>query len=157
IARSAHLAAQRHVQGAAGRTHRGGNPREAAVNRKQQLAMAGTPKDAQSAMVFRRGPAGNHVERRTRDKWERQADDAARRILRGERNVSRMLTPAPAASFTMPLSRGEPLPATLRTEFEESFGADLSAVRIHRDQPAAAAARLRHAAAFTSGCDLFFN
>jgi len=108
-------------------------------------------------MAFRRGPAGNHVEPRRRDKWERQADDAAHRILRGERSVARMLTPAAAASLTVPLSQGAPLPSRLRIEMEESFGADLSDIRIHRDQHAAAAARLQHAAAFTSGSNLFFG
>jgi hypothetical protein len=118
--------------------------------------MAGTRKDAQGAMAFRRGPAGNHVEPRTRDKWEHQADEAARRIMRGERNVARMLTQAPAASLTLPLSSGEPLPHALRAALEESFGADLSAVRIHRDTAAAAAARNECAHAFTSGRNIYF-
>lgn len=127
------------------------------MSKKQQFAMTGARGEARGAMAFRRGPAGNHVEPRTRDKWERQADEAARRILRGERNVARMLTPAPAASLTLPLSSGAPLPRTLRAELEESFGADLSAVRIHRDAAAAAASRNENAFAFASGRDIYFD
>src|SRR5215831_16189855 len=113
--------------------------------------MAGTRKGSHGAMAFRRGAAVDHVVSRTGNKWERQADEAARRILHGERNVARMLTPTPAAYVTVPLSPGDPLPAVLRTELEQGFGADLSAVRIHRDQHAAAAARSEHAHAFASG------
>lgn len=127
------------------------------MSKKQQFATAGARNGAQGAMAFRRSPAGNHVEPRRRDKWERQADEAAHRILRGERSAARMLTPAAAASLTVPLSQGVPLPSMLRIEMEESFGADLSDIRIHRDQHAAAAARLQHAAAFTSGSNLFFG
>jgi len=127
------------------------------VNRKQQLAMAGTRKGSHGAMAFRRGAAVDHVVSRTGNKWERQADEAARRILHGERNVARMLTPTPAAYVTVPLSPGDPLPAVLRTELEQGFGADLSAVRIHRDQHAAAAARSEHAHAFASGPDIYFS
>jgi hypothetical protein len=92
-----------------------------------------------------------------RDKWEQQADEAARRVLRGDRGVARMLTPAPAAAYKAPLSRAETLPAHTRQALEQSFGADLTTVRIHRDAVASAVTQQHHAAAFTSGSELFFK
>jgi hypothetical protein len=127
------------------------------MSKKQQFATAVARNGAQGAMAFGRTSTGNHVKPRRRDKWERQADETAHRILRGERNVARMLTPVAAASLTVPLSQGVPLPSTLRIEMEESFGADLADIRIHRDQHGAEAARLHHADAFTSGSNLFFG
>ncbi len=156
-ARHAAFDSSRRFKGPARDTHRGRNSKEVAMNKKQQFAVAGDRNGDRGAMAFRRGPAGNHVEPRARDKWERQAEEAAHRILRGERNVARMLTPAPAASLTVPLSRGEPLPVILREQLEEGFGADLSAVRIHRDTAAAAATRNEHAFAFASGRDIYFE
>ena len=89
--------------------------------------------------------------------WEQQADQAAERVLRGERGIGWLLRPAPAAGFKLAASRGEPLPSDLLEEFEEGFGADLSAVRIHRDAAAAASANSEHAKAFTSGRDIFLS
>lgn len=120
------------------------------MNRKPLLAPRPT-------MAFRRGPAGDHVQPRTRDKWERQADEAAHRILRGERNVARILTAAPAASYRVAASIGEPLPISMRQELEAGFGADLTAIRIHRDAAAASAARDEQARAFASGRDIYFD
>ena len=51
---------------------------------------------------------------------------------------------------------GEPLPQTLRTLFEQQWGVDLSALRLHTDHEAAALARQLHARAFTAGRDIFF-
>src|SRR5437867_12604474 len=98
--------------------------------------------------------AGNR-HRQKSDHFERQADEAAYRFLRGDHNLAATLTPTTAASFLTPSSPGEQLPMMLRVELEESFGADLSAVRIHRDPYAAEEVRLQHATAFTSGRDVF--
>jgi Novel toxin 14/Domain of unknown function (DUF4157) len=103
-----------------------------------------------------RSGAGNHHRQRN-NRFESQADEASRRFLLGEGNIARIITPAPASSFAAPTSQGEQLPTMLRLELEESFGADLSAVRVHRDPFAAFAVRLQHAAAFTSGRDIFFG
>ena len=102
-------------------------------------------------------PGAGNRHRAESDRFERQANEAARRFLLGERGIASRLTSAPPASFNLPLSPGEPLPNMLRLELEESFGADLSAIRIHRDAFAAAVASEHHAVAFTSGRDLFFG
>jgi hypothetical protein len=52
---------------------------------------------------------------------------------------------------------GRPLPASLRQEFETSFGADFGAVRIHTGDQAVQLSRDLHAQAFTHGSDLFFG
>lgn len=88
---------------------------------------------------------------------ERQAEEATQLALHGVVDASRVLTPAPAAAFRTPESRGEPLPASVRREAEVAFGADLQAVRIHRDAPAWTAARELGAAAFTAGTHIYFD
>jgi len=87
---------------------------------------------------------------------EVQASHAADRAMRGQRNLANTLTPAPAASVSIP-SHGMPLPATQRAWLEPAFGADLSAVRLHNDTVSAAAARAEHAHAFTAGRDIYFG
>lgn len=91
-----------------------------------------------------------------RDKYEYQADEAARRILRGEKGVARILTPTPAASYKISASTGQPLPHDVRSELEEGFGADFSAVRIHNDSYVDSAVRNEGARAFASGTDIYF-
>jgi len=123
---------------------------------KKQYAIAAKRPAASGAPAGH--PGAREARRRslTRDKWERQAVEAAQRVSHGARNVARMLTPAPAASFRAPSSRGEPLPIDVRSQLEEGFGADLSTVRIHRDAHANRLVHNEHAAAFTSGRDLYF-
>jgi len=87
---------------------------------------------------------------------EAQASRAANGAIRGQRNLANTLTPAPAASVSIP-SRGMPLPATQRAWLEPAFGADLGAVRLHDDTASAAAARAEHAHAFTAGRDIYFG
>ncbi|HEY6805623.1 MAG TPA: DUF4157 domain-containing protein [Pyrinomonadaceae bacterium] len=99
--------------------------------------------------------AGNH--HRQRDSFERQADDIATRVVRGESGVSRLIDPTAAANYWLPSSMGSPLPAGLRTDLELSFGADFSAVRIHTDSFAADSVADVRARAFASGRDIFFN
>ena len=91
------------------------------------------------------------------DKWERQADEAATRVMRGEEWVARSLTPVAAATKTIASSRGVSLPDNIRTELEQGFGADLSAVRIHTDRPANAEATQANSKAFAAGADIFFG
>ena len=90
------------------------------------------------------------------DKWERQAQQAADRIMRGEKGVARLLTPASAARKKVPSSRGEHLPDALRAELEQGFDADLAVVRIHRDAGAHAEVVAENAKAFTSGSHIYF-
>ena len=52
---------------------------------------------------------------------------------------------------------GQALPASLRNRFEDSLGADLSAVRVHTGLASARAAQAAHAQAFTLGQDIHFS
>ncbi len=54
-------------------------------------------------------------------------------------------------------SGGQPLSAGARDFFESRFGADLSAIRVHANSRAAAAARSAGASAFTVGGDVMFG
>ena len=90
------------------------------------------------------------------DHFERHAEEAADLIARGEVSVGRLLTRRSAGAYPLPTSVGEPLPIHVREHFEDAFGADLGAVRVHHDPPAAAAAQSERAIAFTAGRDIFF-
>jgi hypothetical protein len=61
------------------------------------------------------------------------------------------------ADYWNPASVGTPLRADIRLEMESAFGADFSAVRIHTDSAAAAAAQAEGALAFTTGRDVYFD
>lgn len=87
---------------------------------------------------------------------ERQAEEATQQALRGNVNVSRVLTPAPAGKVELPASTGRTLPTGVRRQAERAFGADFSAVRIHTDAAAAAAAAREDARAFTAGRCIYF-
>jgi hypothetical protein len=91
------------------------------------------------------------------DNFEKQAEEAAWRIMRGETGVARFLTPTPAASFRISASTGQPLAHDVRSELEEGFGADLGAVRIHHNRYADSAVENEGAKAFTSGRDIYFS
>lgn len=107
--------------------------------------------------VARKPAPGKRAAARTMDRsLERQAEEATTAALHGEVNVSRVLTPAPTARMDLPASSGEALPTALRAEAEQAFGADLSAVRVHRDPAAATAAAHEEARAFTAGRDIYF-
>ena len=87
---------------------------------------------------------------------ERQADWATQLALRGDVNVARVLTPAPAAHVEAPSSTGAPLASGARAEAENAFGADLSEVRIHHDPTSWSLAHHEDARAFTAGRDIYF-
>lgn len=65
--------------------------------------------------------------------------------------------PAARELVTSVNTGGQPLPAEQRSFFEPRLGVDLSAVRIHRDAPAAMAARSVGARAYTLGRDVVFG
>lgn len=56
-----------------------------------------------------------------------------------------------------PLGPGRPLPSSLREEFDEYFGHDLSPVRVHADARDAALARSHGARAYARGRDIVFG
>lgn len=126
--------------------------------KKEGLAVAGK-KPAPPAQARAPQATSNHLllEQAISGDWEQQADGAAERVLAGAVGVGRLLRPAPAAGFRLTASRGLPLPREVREQFERGFGADLSAVRIHYDEPAQAAAKTERARAFTSGRDIFLS
>jgi hypothetical protein len=52
---------------------------------------------------------------------------------------------------------GNPLPKSVKTNMERSFGTDFSGVRIHTDSESVEMNRDLHAQAFTNGQDIYFN
>lgn len=99
---------------------------------------------------------GSAYRRDKYEKYEYQAEEAVRRIMRGEEGVARILTPTPAASFKISASTGWPLPEDVRAELDKGFGADLRAVRIHHDGYVDPAVKSEGARAFASGADIYF-
>ncbi|HJQ02655.1 MAG TPA: DUF4157 domain-containing protein [Jatrophihabitans sp.] len=58
-----------------------------------------------------------------------------------------------ASKPALPPSQGQPLPADIRTDFEQRTGADLSGIRLHQ-QPASLISRRGHDRAFSVGSDI---
>ena len=76
-----------------------------------------------------------------------------RRLAEGEFT----LTPEVETRLAQEQGRGEPLEEGMRAQMEGALGADLSAVRIHRDGVANELAQSMNARAFTLGADVFFS
>ncbi|MFD7258436.1 DUF4157 domain-containing protein [Streptomyces sp. NPDC059874] len=101
-------------------------------------------------------PAANPVALE-RDRFERQADALATRVLAGgEAAAARGLLRAPAARFSAPGSAGRALPEPLRGDLERALGADLAAVRVHTDAAAGTAVEGAGAQALAAGAHLYF-
>jgi uncharacterized protein DUF4157/putative RNase toxin 16 of polymorphic toxin system len=64
---------------------------------------------------------------------------------------------APPEVHAVLASRGRPLDADARSYFEQRFGRDFSAVRVHDDARAAESAQTVNARAYTVGGDIVFN
>ncbi|KAF0813712.1 hypothetical protein IGB42_02065 [Andreprevotia sp. IGB-42] len=115
------------------------------------------------AQLARAKPAKqtSRVQKRTgaaqSDSRERQAEHLGQRFARGDGGLGKQIRPALAAAVSLPGSRGDALPVSLRGELETAFDSDLSAVRIHRDAAAHAAARQQQAQAFVSGAHIYFG
>lgn len=120
------------------------------------MRMAPRRRRSAAPAAARKAKAGTSV--RSRDaSLEQQAEQATRLALRGELNVGRMLTPAPAARVNAPESTGAPLPSAARAEAEAAFGADLAEVRLHHDPVSWNLTQREGARAFTAGRDIYFN
>lgn len=65
--------------------------------------------------------------------------------------------PQPMSSTGLQLSRGTPMPRSVRNEFEARFAHDFGRVRVHTDTRAAEAARGLSARAFTIGTEVAFG
>jgi hypothetical protein len=102
----------------------------------------------------RASPANRRTAGATR--LERLAAFAASRVVRGERGV-RALGHAPVARAPDAASLGAPLPPDLLQRLELGFGAELSAVRLHTDQSAAALTEREGARAFAAGRDVYLG
>ena len=130
---------------------------KAVAQARRSTAKSGPPRPAPPRVQLKaRAGAANH-RRQGRDSFEYQAEEIARRIMRGEKNLARRVTPTTAAGFHATGSNGWPLPRNLREEMEFSFGADFRAVRIHTGAAADSAACEHHANAFASGRDIYFR
>ena len=71
--------------------------------------------------------------------------------------VTRLASDAPASIANVLSARGEPIDFAARSFLEPRFGADLSAVRIHRDANAAKSAHDIQALAYTVGQNVVFG
>ena len=132
--------------------------RRAATRGRRPAARAKAGAVKPSSVRSQRGrPSANHVNLR-RDAFERQADAFAAQVAAGERAVGthNLLRAAPGG-FEVAGSPGRPLPVRLRDELEPALGADLRAVRVHTDQPAARAVDDAGALALAAGADVFFG
>ena len=120
----------------------------------RRSAGARRPGQAPARKVVEGKPPGTRG--RTDATLEQQAELTAEQAVRGMTNVSRNLTEAAPAKYDAPSSAGRELTATLRLDLEETFGADLAAVRVHDNATAHAAARREEAQAFTAGRNIYF-
>ena len=91
------------------------------------------------------------------DAHEREAHELANRFVSGELQLAGAVSAAPAARFWLPGSVSTALPETLRESLEQAFSADLHALRIHADAPAATSAAAIGARAYASGAHLVFG
>jgi hypothetical protein len=126
---------------------------------------------------------GGHLQRKLNvapagDKYEREADDVADEVMRNlspttrsgdgdDGEVRRSLVEGTVGLEGGPISAdaeaeigrhrggGTPLPEGLRQSMGQSFGADLSAVRVHTGPAADELSRSMQARAFTVGSDIF--
>jgi hypothetical protein len=119
----------------------------------QLRRQAGARRRARARKVEQGKPPGT---RRENASLEAQADLVADQAIRRMTNVARAITPAEPAKYDAPASAAKELPAELRADLDDTFGADLAAVRVHDDATAHAAARREDAQAFTAGRDIYF-
>lgn len=88
--------------------------------------------------------------------WPQEGDDQRITARRSGTGALPSLDPAAAAAIDKP-PHGRALPLRERSFFEPRLGADLSRVRVHVDQPAAALTHALHARALTVGGNIFFG
>ncbi len=88
-------------------------------------------------------------------------NQAVQRLLQARQSaLTEPLTPVEGETQSQIESQkggGEPLPAALQAEMEETVGGDLSGVRLHSDLKSASLANSLGARAFTQGRDVFFD
>jgi len=128
--------------------------------------MKGTARQQHGSASRKAGAGTNQVQakrlpgagnRQRADAHERQAEELAKRFVRGEKSLSARVSPVAPAAYRVAGSMGRPLPGALRETFEASFVADLREVRVHTGNAADAVAIDEGAEAFTSGRDIFFR
>lgn len=66
-------------------------------------------------------------------------------------------SPQIESSLNASKGSGNPLPENTKAQFEDSFGADFSSVRLHTDTKAAEMSKDLNAQAFTHGSNIYFN
>lgn len=93
------------------------------------------------------------------DLQERQADAMAQAALAGtlEQQPREPLGIAHVPEGVLPAGPGEALPASLRKDYEQRFGASLAPVRLHRGEAAAQAAAAFEARAYAAGPHVVFG
>lgn len=91
------------------------------------------------------------------DKYEREADRVAERVMRMPEPRTSPATTGLQSQINGLRGGGRRLPDTLRSFFGPRFGYDFSQVRIHSDAHAAESARSLNARAFTMGRDIVFG
>ena len=116
------------------------------------------------------------------DKYEKEADEMADKVVqrladpsiqtkcaecekedekklqkKSESSSTPTASPQIESSLNASKGSGNPLPANTKTQFENSFGADFSNVRLHTDNKAAEMNEDLNAQAFTHGSNIYFN
>lgn len=94
--------------------------------------------------------------KRTINSLEIEAQNAGAQFIGSKNFLDSNLTAIAAANFRLPNSHAETLPKSLRSDLENFYRTDLSALRIHRDRSAAIAVKNYHANALTSGAHIYF-
>lgn len=113
-----------------------------------------------AADAFSTGSPAPPVSRGGRDAEVRRAcagcEEQNALLRRKASHGTRETGSAASVARAMEGSRGESLAPSLRREYEDFFGADLSRVRVHTDQSAQEAARAASSHAFARGPDMYF-
>ncbi len=105
-------------------------------------------------------PARKDDNSKRKDEDEKRTDDHQRRsVQKKSAGLGASVVPSGVEQTIETLSAGggSPLPESLRSRFEQRFGFDFGAVRVHTDGNAIGAATALGARAFTVGDHLFFG
>lgn len=128
-----------------------GNKEEEKIQRKEEEEeMVQKKEDKEEEPIQAKKDKEEIVQKKTNEE-----EESVQR--RSEGKINRSPNKSFIAKLKSRIGFGEPLPDTVRGKMEKGFGADFSAIRIHRDNAATSLTKAIKAQAFTRGKDVFFN